>query len=216
MIRRGLLLAGAIALTATGIAFAAGFPVTTRDLTTVRIPGAVPEKSCTITPAADAHVDEAQPDATFDTGPALEVASGPADRRAFVRFDVGSCSIPAGAEVRSATLRAVLTAAPAEDRTWKVQRVTEAWSAPSITWNAAPAVATAATDSAPTGTTPGATVGWNVLADVAGVVSGTADDRGWRIADTDATAPVTVAGALASSEAASEPTRPALTITWFD
>jgi hypothetical protein len=216
VIARVVAVAGVLALACAAVAVAAGFPVTTDDLTVVRIAGAVPEESCTITAVADAHVDEAQPDATFGTGPAVEIASGPADRRALVRFDIGSCAIPAGAEVRSARLRAVLTTAPAAGRTWKIQRVTSAWTGLSVTWNTAPAVVAAATDTAQTGTAAGAVVEWDVVGDVAGVVAGTATDSGWRIADADETAPTTVGGALASSEVASSGDRPSLTIRWFD
>ena len=155
------------------------------------------------------------PDAAAGTAPALEVTAGPADRRAFVRFDVAGCSIPAGAEVRSAALAMVLAAAPAEARNWKVQRVTDAW-AGDVTWSTAPAVAAASTDTAATGIAAGATLQWNVLPDVADVVSGAALDRGWRIADADETPVAPVGGALASSEAAAAGTRPTLTVTWFD
>lgn len=215
MTGRIALICAAFVLALAGVASAAVLALDADRITVLRIPGTVPVKTCTISAVSDAYVDEALPDAAAGTAPALEVTAGPADRRAFVRFDVAGCSIPAGAEVRSAALAMVLAAAPAEARNWKVQRVTDAW-AGDVTWSTAPAVAAASTDTAATGIAAGATLQWNVLPDVADVVSGAALDRGWRIADADETPVAPVGGALASSEAAAAGTRPTLTVTWFD
>lgn len=214
---RGLLAAAVLALVASfGFAVAAGFPVVADDVTVVRIPGAVPEKRCTVAPVADAYVDEALPETPFGDEDFLAVASGPANRRALVRFDLGSCSVPAGAELRSARLTMVVAAAPAQARTWDVRRVTSVWHAATVTWTTAPTVAATVTDTAPIGTIDGATVAWDVRTDVADVVSGGATDRGWRIADVSEGAPLRVGGALASSETATSDARPSLTLTWFD
>lgn len=205
----------ALVLAGAGVVGAAAFPVASDELTLVRVPGAVPEHSCTLTAVADSYVDEALPDTAFGPEEYVAVSSGPTDRRAFVRFDIASCGVPAGAEVRSARMSLLLTAAPAWARTWEVQRVTDVWHGPTVTWNTAPTVAAGVTDTAAVGTVAGVAVSWNVRADVADVVSGAATDRGWRIADADEESPVTVGGALASHEAA-ESERPSLTLTWFD
>ena len=214
MIGRALLIAAALTAAGAGAALAAGFAVDADDLTVVRIPGAVPVESCTITAVADAYIDEAAPDATAGTAPALEVAAGAADRRALVRFDIGSCAIPSGADVRTAQLELVLTTAPGASRSWTVRRINDPWTGLSVTWNTAPAVAATATAAAPTGTVAGATVAWDVLPDVADVVTGAAPDRGWLVADADEATPA--AGAVGASEAAAAADRPSLTITWFD
>lgn len=215
MTRRIALIGAAFVLAFAGVASAAALAVDADSLTVLRIPGTVPVKTCTISAVSDAFVDEALPDTAAGTAPTVEVAGGPADRRAFVRFDIAACSIPAGAEVRSAALAMVLVAAPAETRSWSVRRVTDAW-AGDVTWNTAPAVAAASTSSASTGIAAGATLQWSVLPDVAAVVSGAALDRGWRIADADETPVAPVGGTLASSEAVDAGTRPTLTVTWFD
>jgi hypothetical protein len=212
---RAAVLAAAFVVALAGVASAAGFTVDADRMTLVRVPGAVPPKTCTVAASADAAVDEALPDTNAGTSATLDIAAGPADRHAFVRFDVGSCAIPPEAELRSAVLRMVLAGAPAEDRSWKARRVTGAWAETGITWNTAPSLAAASTDAVSTGTVAGAALAWNVAADVADVVSGGAD-HGWRIADADDAPAAPVAGSLASRENAVAADRPSLTVTWFD
>jgi len=217
VIVRGLVCAAVlVTLSSIGVAVGAGFPLVAEDVTIVRIPGAVPFKSCTVAPVADAFVDEALPDTAFGAEPYVEVAAGPSRRRALVRFDLDSCGVSAGAQVRTARLRMLLTAAPTESRTWRVRRVTSAWTEGAATWNAAPDVAASVTDAVETGVVLGDVLEWDVRGDVAQIVSGAVTDRGWRIADPDETAPVTVSGALASREAVDPAQRPSLTLTWFD
>ena len=216
MTGRSIALAGAFVLALTGIASAAALTVDANTMTLVRIPGPVPPKTCTVAAIADAHVDEALPDANAGTAASLDVAAGPADRRAFVRFDLASCAIPSTAELRSAALRMVLAGAPAEDRSWKVRRLTGAWTEAGVTWNTAPSLAAASTDAVSTGAVAGAALTWNVAADVADVVSGAATDHGWTIADADEAPAIPAAGSLASREDADAAERPVLTVTWFD
>lgn len=216
MIVRTALLGATLALALTGVASAALLGIDADRVTLVRIPGAVPAKTCTVGAVADAHVDESLPDTNAGTAATVEVGAGPADRRAFVRFDLASCAIPAGADVRSAKLSAVLAAAPADPRTWNVHRATAAWPELGVTWNTAPAVAASATGTASIGTAAGATVEWSVLSDVAGIVSGATSNDGWRISDADEAPPAPIAGSLASREAAAAADRPTLTVTWFD
>lgn len=217
---RGVVVVVALLLTSTlvglHIGMAAGFPVAADGLTLVRVPGAAPVKTCTVTPSSDTFLDEELPETPFGAEPYLAVASGPADRRALVRFDLSSCGIPAGAEVRSARLAMGLTDAPASPRAWRVQRVTSDWAAAEVTWSTAPTVAPAATDTAAIGTVAGVPVTWDVRADVALIVSGGATNRGWRIADVDESAPLRDGGAFAASEAVVAADRPSLTLTWFD
>jgi hypothetical protein len=203
-----------LALALAGAAVAAALAIDADSMTLVRVPGAVPPQTCTLPAVSDAHVDEAMPDASFGAHPELAVASGPSDRRSFVRFDIAACSIPSNAEILSASLRLALVAPPSEDRTWKVRRVTGAW-ADDVTWNAEPSLAAASTDETTTGTGAG-TLEWDVGPDVAAVVSGAVLDRGWRIADADEASPVLVGGDLASIEYADPADRPALTVAWFD
>jgi hypothetical protein len=214
--RRTAALAGAFALALAGVASAAGLSVAPDTMTLVRVPGAVPVKTCTLVAGADAHVDEALPDGTAGSAPALDVTAGASDRRAFVQFDLPACAIPSTAEVRGAALRMTLAVAPAEDRSWKARRVAGAWTEAGITWNTAPPLAASSTDTVPTGTVAGATLTWDVAADVADAVSGAVTDRGWRIADADEAPAAPVTGSLASREDADPADRPSLTVTWFD
>jgi hypothetical protein len=215
---RTALLTVAFILALAGVASAAVLTVDADEMTLVRVPGAVPPKTCTVGAVADTDADEALPDAGDGTATTVGVAAGPAAaKRAFVRFDLAPCSIPSNAEVRSAALRMVLAAAPAADRTWKVRRVAEAWSEATMTWNTMPTTfAAVSTDTLSTGTVAGATLAWNVAADVANIVSGAVTDNGWRIADADEASPTPDGGALAARENAAADDRPALTVTWFD
>jgi hypothetical protein len=214
--RRGLIAGVVCALVFSGVAWGAVLSVDGDELTLVRVPGFVPAESCTVGAVADAHVDEATPDGNFGSDALLTVGAGTYDSRALVRFDVSSCSIPSGADVRSARLRMVLVDAPGEDRTWKARRVTGAWTEGAVTWNTEPALAAASTADVQTGTVAGATLEWDVLPDVAGIVSGALTDRGWRIADSDEAPASPVLGGLASREEPVGAQRPELTVTWFD
>ncbi len=148
----------------------------------------------------DAWIDQANvnqnrgADSTFRVRPAG--GSGQA-RRALVAFDLAS--IPAGACIGSARLRLRLTNVQPTSRSYGVHRLTQAWAegtggaGSGATWRtrdgAAPwevaggAFVTTPSASTATGTTNGATLEWNVTADVAAFAGGTAPNHGWLIKD---------------------------------
>jgi hypothetical protein len=215
-VRRAVALGVVLVVALAGVAWGAVLAVTADQMTVVRVTGAVPAETCTVGAVADAYVDESTPGSNFGSDATLAVHAGPADAHALVRFDLASCSIPSGADVRSATLKMTIADPPGEDRAWKARRVTGAWNENNVKWNTAPTVAPASTDTVQTGVAAGVELQWNVLADVATFVSGAATNRGWQILDGDETSVLQVDGALASREDPVAARRPSLTVTWFD
>jgi hypothetical protein len=215
-VRRAVALGTVLVVALAGVAWGTVLAVTADELTVVRVTGAVPAETCSVGAVADAYIDQATPGANFGSDAMLKVNAGPSDARALVRFDLASCSIPPGADVRSATLNMTIADAPGEDRAWKARRITAAWNENNVKWNTAPTVAAASTDTVQTGIAVGVVLQWNVLADVATFVSGAATDRGWQIFDGDEGSVLQVDGALASREDPVAARRPSLTVTWFD
>jgi large repetitive protein len=218
-VTRRIALAAAVAgsAVATGVALAGGLPVSAARLTVFEATGQVPLQTCTLTTSsADAWVDGTllADGSNHGTETAMQVRSSAlGDRRAFVRFDVSSCSIPAGGDVKSATLQLHLQTAPGASRSHDVHRVTAPWTETGVTWSNQPAVVAAATASVPTGTTSGVALGWNVRPDVQAVIAGTANN-GWRVDDGAEGALTAQAGAYGTRENATASRRPQLVITY--
>jgi hypothetical protein len=213
--RPAALAAVAVALLAAGTAAGAGLTVSAEPSTVIRVTASVPVQTCDAAPVADAGVDEAVSGTGAGADPTVDVRSaGGADRRAYVRFDVAACAIPAAAEIRTATLRLAVVAPPAAGRTLEARRAVEAWTEGGVSWSAQPAVAAAAASTAATGTVA-APVDWDVAGDVRAIVAGSVADEGWRIADVaeDDAVPATVA--LAAREHADPALRPTLTIRYY-
>lgn len=185
-----------------GLAGAVGLSYASATTLTVRPRNASAFRSCvltgyptTSTAVTDAWADETSKTTNRGTTNALQVASGPAqNKRAFVRFDLNSCvpGLVSTASVRRGTLRLALASTPSSTRTYNVQRVvspcpeavSSCWTETGLTWNNQPAVATGITSSITlTSTSPLAYYDWDVTADVAAMVAGTASNYGWRIAD---------------------------------
>jgi hypothetical protein len=177
----------------------------------------VPISQCTLAAStADTHADEQSKTSNFGTQDALLVRSwNKKNRRAYVEFDIASCGIPSGAEVKTATLELYLSAAPSASRTYGAWRVTESWGETSLTWNNQPATAGSATSTASTGTTSGVTLTWNVLADVAAYGAGTATNYGWSVRDETEDSATQRASSLRSREWGTASERPQLTITYY-
>jgi hypothetical protein len=172
--------------------------------------------SCTLPGTSvsdDVYTDENA--ATTNTGAAtttisLSPRTSPARRRyGFVRFDFTACSLPANAQVDSATLAVNVSTAMA-GRTITVTAATGAWTEGALTWNTNPTVAGAATGTFSANAAGAKTV--DVSADVADWVSGATTNNGWRLADLGATTNVT--GAVDSSENATVASRPTLTVAY--
>lgn len=222
MSRRLLAAAAAIAvIAAVGVGAASTLTVSAGHLGVTSVASAPAPKSCTVTPSADAYADEANLLGLFGGSDQLEVRSWfvilvPSNRRAFVRFDLGSCAIPAAADVRSATLRLHLLTAPSADRTYRVHRVTDAWTEAALSWSAQPNVAASATTSISTGTTDGVWREADVRTDVAAMVAGTVTNQGWRLRDDAEDAGLERRSIFAAREYGTAALRPQLVVTWYD
>lgn len=175
----------------------------TRPPTASPTPAATAAAPIVLTAVRDTWIDEVRLDQNKGADTALRVRP-PGDglaRRALVAFDLGA--IPAGACVRSAQLRLRLTSVSSPSRVLGVHRLSHAWvegngkARSGATWRTADgqtawpsaggAFAAAASATAETGTVSGATLAWDVTADVAAFVAGSAANHGWLIQDTAAT-----------------------------
>ena len=116
------------------------------------------------------------------------------NNRVFLRFDLTKCvpTIASAATVKKATLRLDLTNAPPGNRTYNLNRVTgpcpeaatTCWTENGLTWNNQPTVAASATSTlALTSSSTKQYYAFDVIADVAAMIAGTASNYGWRIAD---------------------------------
>jgi hypothetical protein len=126
--------------------------------------------------------------------------------------------------VLKATLRLNLASAPPGSRTYHVHRVTgpcpeaatTCWTESNLTWNNKPAVAaspTAALNLSAT-STPNQYYEFDVTADVAGMVTGTASNYGWRIADSAEGNPSAVIVTFKAKDLASASGAPQLVIAY--
>jgi len=208
--------AGAAAVAAVvvvSVASASGLAVSSGRLTTDEI------GTCTAAAADDTYVDQSllAEEASFGADQTMSVRSQAlANRRAFVRFDLSPCGIPAVTSVTGAELRLVLTTAPGSSRTHALHRVTSAW-AETSTWNSQPAVSASASASTETGTTAGATVAWSsptLVADVQSWVDGTSANHGWGISDATESALAAATAAYGAREHATAESRPQLFVTY--
>lgn len=155
----------------------------------------------TTTVVADAEVRQSNATTNYGTQTTMTVtSSGTANRRAYVRFDLGACSpaIPSTAIVDVARLRLYVTALPSTCRTIDLFAVGTAWSETTLTWSNQPfgtalnnPASAARTDSFNAGTPTGCEnrttgtyiAGAEVTADVAAFVAGSATNFGWMLRD---------------------------------
>lgn len=212
----GLLALAAALLTlsasAMTLGLAAGTAVTAKRLTVDTGAASVPLKRCTLSPVADSDVDTALNTGTATTLRVRSSALG--NRRAFVRFDLASCGLDADDAIRAASLSLVLGTAPASSRAHDLWRVTAAWTETGVSSFNQPAVAATETATQDTGTTAGATLSWNVLADVRAFHGGT-PNYGWRVSDAAEGAATAVEAVYRSREFATAAERPKLTIDYY-
>ena len=209
------------ALVVVAGAAAAALVVTSTKLTSVTHVVSSPV-TCTLTnsptkTAADAYVDETLASSNFGSAATLDVKASLLllRRYAFIRFDLSSCSIPAGANVQSATLSLVLVGAPTSSRTYTLARVTAAWTESGINWNNQPAVDATPSLTFAVGTTGNVTYNLSVARDVQDFLSGAVTNNGWRIVDFDSiSGTLSFAGQFGSSENGTTANRPQLRITY--
>jgi hypothetical protein len=207
---RALLLVVVLWTVSGGIAFGASLILSSNRLTVFA--------SCTLRAAtADTYVSQASSGSNFGTATTFSVRSQSfgANRRAFVRFDLASCFIPATAEVITARLSLYMSTAPTANRTYQARRVTAAWTETGITWTNQAAVAASATSTTTTGTTSGVRLEWDVAADVSSFVNGSLVNNGWRIADSFESSSTARTATFNADEHATASQRPLLTITYY-
>jgi hypothetical protein len=178
--------------TPTATATAAGtLPPTATPTPTAVVP-------TTLGASQDSWIDQANVTQNKGTDANLKVqpAAGKL-RRTLVKFDLSS--FPPASCVATALLKLRLTAVQSTSRTFGVYRVTQGWTEGTgttnsgVTWNTRNGVsawtapggdfAATATASTATGTTNNVTLQWNVTADVAGFLAGTAPNNGWLVKD---------------------------------
>jgi hypothetical protein len=181
----------------------------------------------------DSYVDENTPTTNYGSVATMNSQSrSNRNRRSYVSFDLTKCApnVPSSATVTSATLRLWVTAMPAAAcRTEDVFAVTSAWTQSAITWNNQPFGAAinnpasgTRTDSVTVGTGAGCTIGsigqyvpWNVTANVAGFVSGSAANFGWMVRDdVEGASGAGFTVTLSTSDAGSVPQAPQLVVTY--
>jgi len=196
-----------VAVAIPAVALAAALGVTSSKLTVRVSATSIPPTTCTLSASADTYADELLPLANFGGSVDLLVNSAELENaRAFVRFDLSSCSpsIPSAAEVESATLRLHLASAPSSGRTYEISNLASDWGESTLTWLDQPA-ADKYTTKISTGTTSGVTLSANVLTDVARHVAGTKPNYGWRIADDSEGALIAQEAALGARESGNAP-----------
>jgi hypothetical protein len=197
-------------------AFAAGLGVAAQRLTSFASATSVPVEACTLEPVADTYADGLSLLLNFGSATDLLVRSAlTGAARTFVRFDLSACSIASTAEIETARFDLYLATAPSAARTHDVHRVTASWGEASLTWSSQPAVAGTMTSSTSTGTSGGATISWNVLADVQAFVTGSQTNHGWRIKDSTEGSLTAQAATFGARERASAGQRPLLAITYY-
>lgn len=169
---------------------------------------------------ADSWVDENAKTSNKGTGTTLQVRSRSLqNNRAFLRFDLTKCvpAIAASATVHKATLGLNLATAPTASRTYNINRVTgpcpesatTCWTETGLTWNNQPTVASSATSTlALTSSSAGKNYAFDVTADVAAMLAGTASNYGWRIADSAEGNATAITAIFKSKEATSNAAGP--------
>ena len=204
-----------IAATAS-VAYAATFSVTSARLTTSSVATSIGETTCTLTPSADAALDRATQGTNYGGVGFLSVRSqsGNNQRRSIARFDIASCNIPAGALVRSASLKLTVTTASGSNRTYGAHRVTQSWVESTVTYQNQPSFTATATSTVATGVAP-ASLSWSVLSDVSAFVAGTATNNGWLVKDATENAGTAVETIFGSREHATPASRPTLVIGYY-
>lgn len=217
--RRGWLLRAALVMVAASLppALAAGFPATSESLTAYDRPSQVPASACNLGASADTYVDEALLSSPNGSATQLHVQSSLlANRRTFVRFDVASCALPAGARVKSAKLELYMSQAPSQSRTYEVTRVGSTWDPATLTWSSQPSASPTATAIGATGVAGNVVLSFPVKADVEAFVAGTAVNHGWRVKDAveGSVLPADL-GVFSSSEHGSAAQRPVLAISYY-
>ena len=211
------LVAVALCIATAAVGFASSLGLTSQSVAVATVATTVPVESCTVGAAADTYAQQNASGSNFGTATDLYVRSERLNRnrRAFIRFDLGTCAIPSSARVKSATLNLFMTVAPGAARTHNIHALTSSWVETTLTWTAQPTAAGSTTSTASTGTTANATVAFDVRSDVASFVSGSTTNNGWRISDSVEGSSTAREARFSSREHATSAQRPSLVVTWY-
>ena len=203
-------------LASASIAFAATLSVTSSRLTTYSTPVSVAETTCTLTASADAGLDRATQTTNYGTLNAMSVRAqtGNNMRRSILRFNIGTCNIPATALISSAALSLTVSSGPGTSRTYGVHRVNGTWAEGTVTFQNQPAFTAAATSTVTTGAAP-TRLSWSVLSDVSSFAAGTTSNNGWVVKDANESASPGVETIFPTREAAAAASRPTLVIGYY-
>jgi peroxiredoxin len=129
---------------------------------------------------ADAYIAAGSPNQNHGSDTIMDVFNG---RDGLVRFDISS--IPAGSTVTAATLTMVVPSVTgANTKNYGVNRILVDWNESTVTWNSPGSTAGTHYATNPTASTliPGeGTYNFDVTADVASFISGSATNYGWRV-----------------------------------
>jgi hypothetical protein len=202
-----LMLVGSLAF--AGVGYAASLGLGSKQLHAWRqtlTKGTCNQNSTT---ADDTYVQQASPNSTAGgtaTTLTIKPTAGSQDY-AFIRFNLGGCSLPTAAGADSAVLTVRVTTAGAD--TISVFPVTSSWSSSTLTWNGLGGltIGSTATGTFSSSTTGNKTV--TVTADVdAAIKAGTL--WGWELRATSGTATVAI-GAAENGTAAN---RPSMTLSY--
>jgi hypothetical protein len=173
-------------------------PTPTLSATRTSTPTPTPTLPTRFSAVQDAWIDQANATQNKGTDATLHVQPvGGKLRRTLVKFDFSAVS--SSACVTSAVLRLTLTAVQNTSRTYAVHRLSQSWTegngsaSSGVSWSRRDGVTAwtnaggdfnpVATAQRATGTTNGVTLEWNVTADVAAFVGGTAANDGWLVKD---------------------------------
>jgi hypothetical protein len=170
-----------------GTASAASIAIANGRLTAVTRTYGAP-RTCTLTAVSDSYVNKGLTTTNFGTGTTLLLnADSITTERAFVRFDLSSCSpaIPSDALVQTAKVQLTISVAALATRTYDLRRATASWVESTVTWNRQPVVAASPTASATVSldSAIGTVVEWTATSDVQAYATGSATDLGWRVSD---------------------------------
>ncbi len=231
---RRLLVAGLCVFGFTvGPVFAASIPVSSTNLTSART-CVLNGVSAASTSSIDSDVKQTAPGTNTGTASSMNVASQSGSRniRIYVKFDLTKCApaIASSVTIRTATVRLFITTVPNACRTHDIFDVPSSptWTETGVTWtnqpfgttsnNPASAQATAqmvvGSGCAANTTNNQYVTGWNVTADVATWVAGSATNAGWMIRDDVEDSSTARTGTYAARDAGNAARAPQLIIDY--
>jgi hypothetical protein len=204
---RAVALAGGLTLAFAQVGLGASLPVTSAYLTTSSKSYAA-AVTCTLSAAADTYADKLLANSNFGTATTVNISpNSVTTERAFLRFNLGSCSpaIPSDALIQSANVKLTVAALTTATRTVQLRTASASWTEAGLTWNNQPAASSSVTSSlsVPAATAAGTVLTWTAGSDVQAFVGGSASNFGWRLSDSAEGTALPITLSLSSREASS-------------